>query len=270
MVPCCVVGAQTISSSVLFLLTMFFSVTAAHRPQSNSVQIHHMIQWKRLCRRAEIRLLPLVDRYHEDPSYCCLSLGLFAPSRCTHLSRAEHNQRWLNKLLLGPSVSSLFGMRLSWTSYREEPPVSQSRVHSVVPDYRYKLQSLTGQLCPDCVWHMWEPPSSCQHGNSLAVREWVWHGGSRATTPSLKRPQSNEMTSQQRRSRCHHWVLSLPLAHRILNPNWPTWPDTTNFIYLFKDVQLALKVQRLQSSSYSDTRRDLVVLLCVIILPLGD
>lgn len=96
---------------------------------------------------------------------------------------------------------------------------------------------------------MWEPTSSCQHGNSLAVQEWVWHGCSRATIPSLKRPQSHEMTSQQKRSRCHHWALSLPLGHRILNPNWPTWPGTTNFIYLFKDVQLALRYKGYKARS---------------------
>lgn len=130
----------------------------------------------------------------------------------------------------------------TWNNPRSVSP-HLSPVAPAVTDYWSKLQSLRfrSRVSADCVWHMWETPNSCQHGNNLAVQEWVWHGCSRATIPSLKRPQSKEMTSQQKRSRCHHWVLSLPLGHTILNQNRPAWPGSTKlFIYLFKDAQLAL------------------------------
>lgn len=83
--------------------------------------------------------------------------------------------------------------------------------------------------------------------------------------PVPEKTPKQEMTSQQKRSRCHHWVLSLPLGHTILNQNRPAWPGSTkSFIYLFiQRCTTSTYVQRLQRSSYSDTRRDLCVCVCV-------
>lgn len=87
----CSVGTNDQQLSLTSTHIVLFSYCSVSPSIQQCVQIHHMIQWKCLCRRAEIRQLPLI------------------------------------KFLLRPSVSSLFGMRLSWTSYLEEPPRSVAR-----------------------------------------------------------------------------------------------------------------------------------------------
>lgn len=98
---------------------------------------------------------------------------------------------------------------------------------------------------------MWEPPSSCQHANSLAVQEWVWHPVPGKTpkqwddksaeeepmsplgsvTASRSQDSKSKLTCATRQRRLHQMI------RRFVSSTW----------------------QELQSSQRCNARRDLVV-----------